>query len=80
MEGRGKLTAAAPLLVLLLLVTATSLHADVAAARRLGDDGGRHQHQPSRAAPPLVSVSKASSGCSNDPSNPGPRCLPPKTP
>ncbi|KAL5201052.1 hypothetical protein ABZP36_035406 [Zizania latifolia] len=79
MEGRGKVTAA-PLLVLLLLVTATSLHTNVAAARLLGDDGGRHQHLPS--PPPLVSVSKASvpSGCSNDPSNPGPRCPPPKTP
>ncbi|KAG8056685.1 hypothetical protein GUJ93_ZPchr0002g25100 [Zizania palustris] len=79
MEGRGKVTVA-PLLVLVLLVTATFLHADVAAARRLGDDGGRQQHQPS--PPPLVSGSKASvpSGCTHDPSIPGRRCPPPKTP
>ncbi|KAG8056680.1 hypothetical protein GUJ93_ZPchr0002g25506 [Zizania palustris] len=79
MEGRGKVTAT-PLLVLLLLVTATFLHADVAAARRLGDDGGRQQHQPS--PPPLVSGSKASvpSGCTHDPIiHPGPPC-PPNTP
>ncbi|KAL5201716.1 hypothetical protein ABZP36_036070 [Zizania latifolia] len=79
MEGRGNVTAA-PLLVLLLLVTATSLHANVAAARLLGDDGSRHQHQPS--PPPLVSVSKASSvpsACSNDPRNTGHLC-PPNTP
>ncbi|KAG8056684.1 hypothetical protein GUJ93_ZPchr0002g24440 [Zizania palustris] len=76
MEGRGKVTVA-PLLVLLLLVTATFLHGDVAAARHLCDDGGRQEHQPS--PPPLVSISKAS-GCSNDPSNRGPRCPPPQTP
>uniref|UniRef100_A0A0E0M0Y3 Uncharacterized protein n=1 Tax=Oryza punctata TaxID=4537 RepID=A0A0E0M0Y3_ORYPU len=74
MEVGGKGAAA---LVFLLLVAA-SLNADVAAARRLGDDGSGRQ-QP----PPLVSVSKVSSGpsgCSNDPNISGRRCAPPKIP